>query len=231
MADAIKPITFLDYDKISDTLMWFENSNYQLRFSVKLNRKDKNGYNRPFHSEISFYNKIIDKDSIIIKRDYKYFFSIEKSNSNIDDNIILKPNDIEILKMIINNTFYPWFFGNKNVYAIDPNGKLCVKKDVKVFKFVISNTSYIGFKPIVYYYKNSDDVKQGVFVEINSPDNSFEISIDNFLQFTSIVLNTDMVNAAMNMLNYVKVKPYGMNNIELKDNSGSNNNRNGFFNR
>jgi hypothetical protein len=106
-----------------------------------------------------------------------------------------------------------------------------LKKDVKVFKFVISNTSYIGFKPIVYYYKNSDEVKQGVFVEINSPDNSFEISIDNFLQFTSIVLNTDMVNAAMNMLNYVKSKPYGMNNIELKDNNGSNNNRNGFFNR
>ena len=231
-----KPIIFLDYDKISDILLWFSPSKYQLKFSVILKKKDNNGNTRPFHTEYSFYNSISDKNGISIKRDYKFFFSIEKSSGDLDDNIILKPNDIEILKIQIKDIMYPWFFGTKNVYGIDSNNNLCLKKPVKPFQFVISSISYISFEPIVYYYENSNDTKQGVKIEINKPENSFEISIDVFLHFTSIILNTDMVNAAMNMLNYVKSKPYGINTVDLSQNENKFNRNNytygkGFFDK
>ena len=223
-----KPILFIDYDKISDVLLWLEKSKYQLKFTVLLKKKDVNGNPKSFHSEYSYYNSITDKNNISIKRDYKYFFSFERSNGDMDDNIILRSNDIEILKIQIKDIMYPWFFGTKNVYGIDQNNNLCLKKPVKPFQFVISSISYISFEPIVYYYENSNDAKQGVRIEINKPQNSFEISIDTFLQITSILLNTDMVNAAMNMLNYVKAKPYGINNYDLTQNNNTKFNKNNY---
>lgn len=219
---------FIDYDKISDVLLWLEKSKYQLKFTVGLKKKDNNGNVKSFHSEYSFYNSVLDKDSINIKREYKYFFSIEKLSGDLDDNIILKPNDMEILKIQIKDIMYPWFFGAKNVYGIDQNNNLCLKKPVKPFQFIISSISYISFEPIVYYYENSNDAKQGVRIEINKPQNSFEISIDTFLYMTAILLNTDMVNAAMNMLNYVKTKPYGVNCIELSQNDKYNKSNYGY---
>ena len=39
------------------------------------------------------------------------------------------------------------------------------------------------------------------------------------MEFSYIMCNTDMVNAAMNMLTYVKSKPYGVNMVDIHNNT------------
>lgn len=209
----VSPFIFTEYDKISDTLMWFGASKYKLRFCVQLNRKDQNNGVRPFHSEFGFYNENLGKKSVNISRDYKYFYSIERSN-DFEGSVILRQNDAEVLRFLINNRMYPWFFGSKSIYGMDANNGLCLKRNVKDVILPLSNNSYMGFRPIVINYENTHESKQGVEITINENTNSFEIDIDNFLQFTSIILHTDMVNCAMSMLNYVKTKPYHVNYFE-----------------
>lgn len=221
----VKPIIFTDYNKISDTLLWLQDNNmkYQLKFNVILNKKDSN--NKSFHTEFKIYNNNTNSESLSIKREYKYFYSLEKVNGDFLDNILLRSNDIEILKILITKKIYPWYFDSMNsIYGIDNNNNLCIKKKVRPVNLILSDTSYIKFTPCVYCYGN-EDFKQGTRIEINNYKNIFDIPIDIFLQFCSIILNTDMVNAAMNMINYVKSKPYGINVIEIKDN----NTKKGFF--
>lgn len=225
----VSPFIFTEYDKISDTLMWFGTSKYRLRFNVQLSRRDNNGNVRSFHSEFGFYNESMDKNCININRDYKYFYSIDKSSGDMNESIIFRQNDIEVLKFVIKEKMYPWFFGGtKSIYGLDKKKNLCLKQIVKPIIFPVSNNSYISFKPIIITFDNTHESKQGVEIIINEDENSFEIDIDNFLQFTSIILNTDMVNAAMTMLNYVKIKPYHINYRESQNyNNGGNGKRTG----
>ena len=211
MDKPVSPFIFTSYDKISDNLMWFGGSKYRLRFCVQLNRKDNTGNIKSFHSEFSFYNESMDKDCINIIRDYRYFYSIDKASGSIEESVILRQNDVEVLKYIIKERMYPWIFGSKSVYGFDKNKNLCMKQKVKPALIPLSNQNFISFEPIVVHYENTHESKEGIRMVINSEDNIIDIDIDTFFQFTSIILNTDMVNAAMNMLTYVKVKPYLVN--------------------
>lgn len=205
-----KSINFTDYDKISDILMWFSPSKYQLKFNVKLKKMNLNKNTISFHNEFYYYNDTLNRNGLSIKRDYQYFYSIEKLKGEFKDNIELRPSDIELLKMFIKTKLYPMFIGDKIIYGIDNSNKLCLKKAIKPKEFILSQSSFISFIPIVYYY-SENETNQGVRITINYEENYFDIPIDIFFNFTNIILNTDMVNAAMTMLNYVKMKPYGTN--------------------
>ena len=212
MDKPVSPFIFTNYDKISDNLMWFGSSKYRLRFNVQLNRRDNAGNIKSFHNEFSFYNESMDKNCINIIRDYKYFYSIDKASGSLDESVILRQNDVEVLRYIIKERIYPWIFGSKSVYGFDKNKNLCLKQNVKAILIPLSNQNFISFKPIIVHYENTHESKEGIQIVINNEDNAIEIDIDTFFQFSSIILNTDMVNAAMNMLTYVKVKPYLINN-------------------
>ena len=229
MDKPVSPFIFTEYDKISDTLMWFGTSKYKLRFNVKLNRRDMNNKVKSFHSEFGFYNENMNKKCVNISRDYSYFYTIERSN-DYNGSILLRQNDVEVLGFIIRERIYPWFFGSKSIYGLDQNNGLCLKKVIKPVMFPVSNLNWMSFKPIVITYENTHDSKQGVEIAINEESNTIELDIDNFLQFTSIILHTDMVNAAMNMLNYVKIKPYQVNYSEAEDENGTRKKGGGFFN-
>ena len=51
-------IEFVDYNKITDVMM-FMSDNIQLKLVVNLNRKDKNGNDRSFHSEYKYPNEYV----------------------------------------------------------------------------------------------------------------------------------------------------------------------------
>ena len=228
----VSPLIFTEYDKISDTLMWLGNSKYQVKFVVQMGRK-KFGKFESFHKEFLRYSDKYDKNVMSIRRDYSYYYSIERAKG-LEGSVMLRPNDVEILKYIINTKIYPWFFGGKNIYGINQNKELCLKKSVMAAQITLNEASYMKIRPIVYKYELTNELKQGVSMEINDKSNKIEISIDTFLQFTNIILNTDMAVAAMTMLNYVKIKPYGQNLMDMNnlphdyndDNSGG-----GFFGR
>ena len=59
-----------------------------------------------------------------------------------------------------------------------------------------------------------ESVKEGIRMYINSDDTYVDYDINKFMEFFYYMMNTDMYNAAQNMIQYIKTQPYGTN---LKD--------------
>ena len=220
---AISPIYFTDYNNISDTIMWFNNQ-YSLKFNVGLKHKNANGDQVSFHSE----PRASDGSSMNIKRNYKFFFTIE-DKEQFTNNVLFRPSDVEMLKLVIRNNIYPWFIGDKVIFGHDKDGKIIIKGNYNEVKFPLNDQKYIIFYPIVLEFEDHS-TKQGIRIVMNNSENFFDISIDKFLEFAYYINNTDMVNAAMNMLTYVKTKPYGVNVYEYEKRGNFNTNRSkGYF--
>ena len=212
------PFIFIDYDKISDVLMWF-NSEYYMKMNVKLSKIDRYNGRLPFHSEYKFYNKNTDRETYNIRRDYSVFFSIESTIKDIENNYIyLNPSDVYVLNILINNNIMPWFFGDTRIFGKNKQDQLCIKrKEFTRVNLPVNSGQYISFLPTICIF-NDDTSKEGVSICINSDSIFFDITIDKFLQFAYIVSNTDMYTMASTMINYVKAKPYLVNLKSFNDN-------------
>lgn len=215
------PFVFTDYDKISDTLLWMNTA--KLEFFVKLSRKDKLGNVRSYHSEYGYYSESLGKKAYNIYRDYSMGYVI--NCGSYEHNVTLRTNDIMMLQLVLKNAILPWFNGPSSIFGVNKSNKLCIKGKYQPVHFPISQNEYIEFTPIVMEFENGDAVP-GIRFEINTPDNFFDITVDNFLSFAYIITHSDMVNMAMSMLNYVKTKPY---NVGLYDKTDDGKNK-GFFN-
>ena len=227
MAEKINPIFFIDYDKISDTIMWF-NQNYTLKFNVILKRRTKEGAEYPFHSEYKSLNPKSDKEYLSISRSFNFYFSID-NRINFNNGIMLRPNDIELLSMVIQNNIYPWFSGKTSVFGTDDQGKRVLKGKVKDIAFPLSDQKYISFRPILIEYDNGQS-SEAIRIVINKEEDFFDITINKFMEFAYYIIHTDMYTAATNLLTYVKTKPYLVNYKDLTENYGYNrNSQNNYF--
>ena len=75
----------------------------------------------------------------------------------------------------------------------------------------INERSYIKFTPVVITFEDTNSYKEGIRLELNSRDTCVDITIDKFLELVYILKNTDMINLAATMINYVKIPPYNIN--------------------
>ena len=66
------------------------------------------------------------------------------------------------------------------------------------------------FRKLVFTYEDGK-YKEGIRIYLNSQDAFADLDIDRFMQFVNIIKCTDMYNAALTMINYVKIPPYGIN--------------------
>ena len=207
MAEKINPIYFIDYDKIADTVMWF-NSDYILKFNVILKHRNKNGDSMSFHSEYKTYNQRLDKEYLSISRSFTFYFTIESEN-NFGNGLVIRPNDVELLSMVIQNNIYPWFIG-KNIFGTDKSGRRVIKGEFTPVQFPLTDQKFITFAPIVIDYENGQS-SEGLRISINTNEEYFDITVNKFLEFAYYIIHTDMYAVACSMLNYVKTKPYLVN--------------------
>lgn len=213
-------IDYTDYDRITDRLMFLSN-NIILNFTVTLSKKDKAGNRAHIHSEYEYASKFKNQDMArSIKRDITYYFTLDNSN-DFGNGLILRPQDIEILKMLLNQQVLPWFFGSNRVFDIKEN-KLYIKDFGSPVVYAQSDYKYVSFNPIVFTYEDGK-YKEGIRIYLNNQDSFADLDIDRFMQFVNIIKCTDMYNAALTMINYVKIPPYGINtykNIGLGSGGG-----------
>ena len=214
-------VSFLDYDKISDTIMYFTKEIY-LNFCINLTRKNNNtGRISHFHNEYGYNNDYLGKDSRIIKRFIDAYFVINDSN-DFKNNIIIRPKDIVMLRLLFNDMVLPWFIGSKRVFKLDNIGKLVLKGKYGVAEFPLSDYKFMSFKPIVIDYED-ETTKEGIRICFNSNDNYIDINIDKFLEFYYFIQYTDIYNAAISLMNYIKTQPYGENYYDMiRETGGSN---------
>ena len=94
---------FQDYDRISDTLLYFDN-NTVLEFVVTLSSKDRSGNRLFFHSEVDYdSNKYYGVDrGHSIKRRMNFYFSINDRRA-FDRSFIIRPEDAFTLNLLIKN--------------------------------------------------------------------------------------------------------------------------------
>lgn len=231
-------ISFLDYDKITDTIMFF-NQHVSFNFCVNLSRKkSSNNTIIPFHSEYKYTSEYLNRDSYSIKRNIDCYFVINDIK-DYNNSVIIRPGDIIMLKMLINDLVIPWYIGNKRVFHFDNNKRLIIRGKYSKAQFPVSEYKYISFIPIILDFEDGTQ-KEGIRMELNSPDNYIDMDINKFFEFYYFVSETNMYNAATNMLNYVVSVPHMVNlydmtrdhgkpNMYNANTEGYNDDRKGFF--
>ena len=76
MAEAQECVSFLDYDRVSDDLMYFDRDVY-LRFNVQLARKGKDGNRYHYHNEYRYQSKY-DNYGKVLSTDRSWTITTEK---------------------------------------------------------------------------------------------------------------------------------------------------------
>lgn len=204
-------MSFQDFDKITDTLLYLSND-VTLTICLQLNRKSSKDNNQisNFHSEYHYSGGL---KGYSIKRTVQPYFAINDLK-DFKNGVILKANDVWLLKMLIDNKIMPWFVGNTRVFFFDDNKQLQIKGKWDIQEFRLSDYSFLAFAPIVIRYEDGTD-KEGIRLLLNSKDRFVDITIDTFISFYYFITNTDLYNAGANMANYVKTMPYDVGMINM----------------
>ena len=204
-------INFTDYDRITDTLLFFT-TNLTLNFTTVMARKDKMTGNRiSYHLETEYGSKYTDVNTArSIKRSINYYYTIDNKN-DFGNGFILRESDIAVLCMIIQQKIIPWFFGNTRIFGmVEDNKKLVIKKQFEPVLYSQSEYKFIKFEPLILSFEDGS-YKEGIRLTVNSNTEYADIDIDKFLGFYHLIKNTDMYGVACSMLTYVKTPPYGVN--------------------
>lgn len=220
-------IDFTDYERISDILMYFSDK-ITLNFVVTLAKKSMTGdrmffsYETKYSSEKYNYSSMPQGGVRSIKRNMNFYFTIDNKDV-FANSIILRPQDAEMLLMIIEKQIFPWYYGNPKEQAFRLiKDKLVLGEYVPV-QYVQSSTKYIIFEPVVYSFENGE-FTHGVRMNLSGND-VVDMELDKFMGFVRL-LKTDMYATACAMVNYVKIPPYGINTFEMPKGLGASRNPN-----
>lgn len=189
-------LSFLDYDKISDNLM-FLGKNISLNFNVSLAYKSPDGGRRHFHSEYRYKSKYNDVSNVCsVKRSFDYYLSID-IKGDMDNSIMIRTSNMIMLKLKLNKVA-EWF---TTLFQIK-NDKLCIIGDYENISMIFAAHKAISFEPIIINYED-ETCKEGVRLYINSNDNYVDLSIDRFMELWYLIDNLNMYQAAIVLLNYI----------------------------
>lgn len=205
-------LQFNDFDKITDTILFLSND-ITLSICLPLNSKTKDGKVKNFHSEYKYYSSQLNKESYSIKRNIQPYFSINDLK-DFKNSIMLKVNDVWMLKMLIDNRIMPWFVGQNRIFFFDDNKRLQIKGKFDIQEFRLNDYNFMAFAPIVIRFEDGTD-KEGIRFFLNNKDRYADLNIDTFIAFYCLLTKTDLYNAGANLANYVKTQPYdcGLYNI------------------
>ena len=203
-------LEYTDYDRISDTLLYFDNG-ISLDFIVQLSRPDRFKNRRFYESEFEYGSKYSGRvNDRSIKRFMLFNFALNVKDDYLAG-IKLRNQDVEILKMLLSQKVIPWFIGDNKIFKI-VDSKLTIVGNIDPVFYTQSVYKYIRFDPTVISYEDGT-FKEGVRMELSDPSIWTYIDIDKLFGFLNLLKNTDMYNAAIGLCNYVKMGPHGLSSI------------------
>lgn len=212
MKNMESPIKYEKYDKISDSVLFLGQST-TLRFNVKLSKINSNNNGRyHFHREYKYYNDNYG-DLYSIKRDFDYYFTIEKIDRsyNTMHSVMIRVQDIMLFKYKIQEILR-WF--NDDTFFIK-NGKLMIHKREPIIVDGLACMQYLQFEPIVIEYDNS--IVQGIRMTISDPEVFTDINIQNFYALAYTIDTFNMYQAALSIVNYLGRPEFGTNLYNVTD--------------
>lgn len=209
MNNKIEPFHFIDYEKIQDLLMFF-NEEITLNFNVVLARKDKNGYRQHFMSEVVYNSNYTNKKEVVnIKRNMNYFLTINCKN-DFQNSVMIRNADMVMFKLKLKQVVR-WF---TELYKEEDN-KLVIVGDYKNIVVPVGEYKYIEFEPTVIMY-DANTYKEGIRVYINSNSNFVDITIDKFMELYYIIDSMRMYECACILVNSLPIE-YGENIFSINN--------------
>lgn len=208
-------IHFIDYDKISDVLMYMD-KDINLSFNVSLAYRTNNGNRNHFHKEYCYKSRYIDKDNVIsLKRNFKYYLSIDVKD-DFTNSVMINTTNILALRMRL-KIVYNWF---TTLFKYQDD-KLIISGTWNDNILYLNQYSCLKFEPTVCMYEDGT-YKEGVRIYINNDNLFFDMDIDRFMGFYYIIDSIDMYQAAITILNYIRPE-YGTNITYLENGNYINN--------
>lgn len=200
-------IDFTDYERITDTLMYLSEK-MTLNFVLALSKKSLNGQRSFFHYETKYTSDSYGTEVRSIKRNMSYYFVIQNKEI-FGSGMLLRPQDVEIILMLIEQRILPWFFGSQEQHVFQMVNDTLSMKEYTPVVYTQSETKIMCFEPMIYHYENTDQFAEGINISFTGGE-SCPMTIDKFMGFYNI-LKSDMYNVACSLANYAKSQPYGIN--------------------
>ena len=210
----MRPIHFIDYDKLSDDVLYL-GSKLFLRMNVSLSRKKEPDMRYHYHKEYS-YDSPFSKDKLYsIKRSFDYYLSFDKAD--LRNVIIIRAQDMIVLQRGLDRVVL-WFEDKDHNAFYVKNKKLIVKKQKPVIIDGLAMDGYLEFQPIVILSENDNKQTPGVRLTMGKEDCFADITVDKLYGLVYTIREFRLYEAAQNLLNYMGRPDFGTNLYEIESN-------------
>jgi hypothetical protein len=202
------PISFIDYDKISDDLYHLGN-NVLLRFNVQLAKKGEDGKRYHFHKEYAYNSRYLDRNTNLmsIKRSFDYHMSIEKVYGDNRESIMIRVQDIMNLQMKVNDAV-KWFMGN-GTFAYKKDKLILLGNPEAILITGFPAGKWIKIEPIIINFDGNYTC--GARMYISSDSIFVDMDTDKFMGFVYLINKINMYESAQLLLNYLQRPEFGTN--------------------
>lgn len=193
-------MSYSDYEKVSDTLMYL-GQRFAVKFNVALSTRDKYGNRKFFYKEYRYGNKN-NENVVSIKRNILCNLSIEEVG-NFQNVVFVTRSDMPILRG--NTTTAAKWLQNNEVFGINKGGKLAILQDVSV-QTQLNNSTAIRFEPVIFPLQNGEFCR-GIRIYINDLKNFVDADERNFMEFYELIRSLDMYTAACAVIAAIPLTP------------------------
>lgn len=208
----MRPIQFIDYDKLSDDVLYLGSKLY-LRMNVSLSSKQDPDMRYHFHKEYSYDSKYSKTQLMSMKRSFDYYLSFDKTD--LRNIVIIRPQDMIVLQRALAKVVL-WFEDKeKNAFYVRSK-KLIVKRQQPILVEGLAMNGYIEFQPIVILSENDNKQTPGLRLTLGKEDCFADITIDKFYGLLYTINTIHMYEAAQNLLNYLGRPDFGTNLVEME---------------
>ena len=136
----MRPIQFIDYDKLSDDVLYLGSKLY-LRMNVSLSTKNEQDISRyHYHKEYSYPSKYSNNNLVSIKRSFTYYLSFDKAD--IRNIVMIRAQDMIVLNRALERVVL-WFEDKEHNAFYVRSKKLIVKKKQPVLVEGLAMNSYL----------------------------------------------------------------------------------------
>ena len=205
------PITFNDYERISDELYYiYGEENYAvIKFTVDLGKRNKSGEKIPFHQAYRYNSdKYIDKNNLItIKRILNSYISFETRSKVIKkETVDIGLDEIFFAKMSFVR-IYKWFSTIFKTQRNPDNSQdlIIIEDRCEIIKGRWQNT--IRIIPIVM----PGNIPGVRMIFNGNYENYFDLNMEQTMAIYYIINSINLIESAQILLNYM--------NVNINDNS------------
>lgn len=209
----MRPIQFIDYDKLSDDVLYLGSKLY-LRMNVSLSTKNEQDISRyHYHKEYSYPSKYSNNNLVSIKRSFTYYLSFDKAD--IRNIVMIRAQDMIVLNRALERVVL-WFEDKEHNAFYVRSKKLIVKKQQPVLVEGLAMNSYLEFQPIVILSEQDNRQTPGVRLTLGNPEYFADITVDKLYGLVYTLSTFRMFEAAQNLVNYLGRPGFGFNLMEME---------------